>query len=78
MLTGLYHKAILMGMYAFNPVVLTPPENASIAYEFALTLGYEGKPGDDKRLLNFYKSIDFSDVITARAEQFFSKVKSYR
>ena len=63
-----------MGMYVFTPVANVPSENASFADEFGQLIGYTGSRGDYKKLLSFYKNLDFIRVFTARPEQFFSKV----
>ena len=75
--TGLYHKAILMGMYVFTPVVVFSRDQNKLAYEVAQMIGYDGLPGEDKKLLAFYKALDFPQFAMARPEQFFSKVGPY-
>ncbi|XP_065215837.1 esterase E4-like [Planococcus citri] len=69
---GLYHKAILMGCYAFIPVAICLMENASVAYKIAQMLGYDGKPDDNKKLLNFYKSVELSRLFLTRPEYLFN------
>ena len=73
---GLYHKAILMGMYNFSPVVITSHENASIAYDIATAMGYDEVKGENKRLLTFFKNINIPRLILARTEQLLHSVIS--
>ncbi|XP_065202777.1 esterase E4-like [Planococcus citri] len=70
---GLYHKAILMGMYIFNPLLVHSRDVMTPAYEAAKTLGYTGPRGDDKKLLTFYKKLDVLQIIAARLEKYFNE-----
>ncbi|XP_065211405.1 esterase E4-like [Planococcus citri] len=70
---GLYHKAVLMGVYAFCPVTVVPPENASIAHKLAQSIGYDGQPGENKKLLRFYKNLDSFGFLMKRPESFFEE-----
>ena len=63
-----------MGVYIFTPVMCFLPENISAANQLADKLGYDGKPGDDRKILHFYKKIDIDIVVMARMERFFNKV----
>ncbi|XP_065211408.1 esterase FE4-like isoform X2 [Planococcus citri] len=66
---GLYHKAILMGMYNFNPVLVIPSDHVSTAYDLAVLLGYDGQLDNHKQLLNFFKSINYDRVLMIRRDQ---------
>ncbi|XP_065217623.1 esterase E4-like isoform X4 [Planococcus citri] len=72
---GLFHKAVLMGMYVLNPALITLQENASIAFEIAQSLGYEGAAEERKKLLSFFKKIPIEAVIVLRPETLLHKVK---
>lgn len=54
---GLFHKAVVMGYHAFNPVVPYQEENESFALKIAKALGYAGNERDKKKLLSFFKLI---------------------
>ncbi|XP_065202780.1 esterase E4-like isoform X2 [Planococcus citri] len=70
---GLYHKAILMGMYAFNPLLVTIDENATAAYELAKQIGYKGTADDKKKLLSYYKRLSLRNLLLARPHAFFNQ-----
>ncbi|XP_065202781.1 esterase E4-like [Planococcus citri] len=72
---GLYHKAILMGMYVFNPLLVHSRDNITVAYDVAQSMGYIGEKEDSKKLLNFYRNLDYIRLITARSEKQYSKNK---
>ncbi|XP_065211392.1 uncharacterized protein LOC135839328 [Planococcus citri] len=58
-----------MGMYAFCPVLITPRDHVSKAYELAIKLGYDGEPGNHKKLHNFFKNVDYDRVLMIKHEQ---------
>lgn len=72
---GLYHKAILLGMYVFSPVVVFSTDHVPMAHEIAGMMGYDGQPGEDRKLLNFYRTLEFPNLAVTRPEQFFSRVR---
>ncbi|XP_065208415.1 esterase E4-like isoform X2 [Planococcus citri] len=71
---GLFHKAILMGMYAFSPVMITPRDHVSIAYDLAIKLGYDGEPTNHEKLLDFFKNVDYNRVLMIKREQLFGDI----
>ncbi|XP_065218915.1 esterase E4-like [Planococcus citri] len=72
---GLFHKAVLMGMYILNPTLIFPKENASIAFDIAKALDYEGDDVNDrKKLLRFYKTIDIDEIFPLRIESVFDEI----
>ncbi|XP_065218873.1 esterase E4-like isoform X1 [Planococcus citri] len=72
---GLFHKAVLMGMYGLNPTLVTQHEHVTNAFELAKSLGYDGTADDRKRLLAFYKKVDIDDIVILRPEALFSQNK---
>ncbi|XP_065221847.1 esterase FE4-like [Planococcus citri] len=70
---GLYHRAILMGLYVFCPLLNFPMDHVAIAYDVAKMIHYDGKPDDHKKLLTFYKNVEFTRLFVTRPEHFFSK-----
>ncbi|XP_065211401.1 esterase FE4-like [Planococcus citri] len=70
---GLYHKAILMGTYAFSPVVATSSENLPTAYDVAVRTGYDGELENHKKLLHFYKNLAYDQVPIIKHEQLIRK-----
>ncbi|XP_065202761.1 esterase E4-like [Planococcus citri] len=52
---GLFHKAVLMGAYIFNPPVYHTETNEQFAREIAMDLDYDGNLQDNKKLLQFLK-----------------------
>ncbi|XP_065211383.1 esterase FE4-like [Planococcus citri] len=71
MARGLYHKAILMGMYVFSPVIVFFDDHVTTAYELAEMMGYDGLRGENKKLLSFYRTLEFQHFATARPEHFY-------
>ncbi|XP_065202773.1 esterase E4-like [Planococcus citri] len=71
---GLYHKAILMGMYVFSPALILPEENMTTAYRIGCDLGYKGEQNDAKKLLSFYKKVPMFRFIVYKPEHYFNKV----
>ncbi|XP_065219165.1 carboxylesterase 1D-like [Planococcus citri] len=73
---GLFHKAVLMGMYNMSPVIVNPNENIAVALEMAQRLGYKnGTAEDRKKLLLFLKKIPIDAVILLRSETANNKSK---
>ncbi|XP_065202774.1 esterase E4-like [Planococcus citri] len=70
---GLFHKAILAGMYILNPLLIHSQDYILTAYELAKDMGYNGELGENKKLLNFYRKLDFIRFITARSEKYLSQ-----
>ncbi|XP_065202764.1 esterase E4-like isoform X2 [Planococcus citri] len=70
---GLFHKAVLMGMYIFSPVLALREENASVAYEIACQLGYKETFDDKKKLLKFFKTVNMEMLLMLRPEVHFSQ-----
>ncbi|XP_065205757.1 juvenile hormone esterase-like [Planococcus citri] len=66
---GLYHKAILMGMYIFNPTLITCNEHITLAYKIAREQGYEGKIEDRRKLLNFLKQFRLDLYLLSKLHQ---------
>lgn len=56
----MFHKAILMGMYAFADTVVISSGNKNIGFEFARTFGFEGD--DPRKLLEFLRKIPAMDL----------------
>ncbi|XP_065202770.1 esterase E4-like [Planococcus citri] len=75
MAKGLYHKAIMMGMYIFSPVIVYPPDHDSVAYDIARKIGFEGQRDEHKKLLKFYKKVDLPTFILARSEHYFNRTE---
>ncbi|XP_065202785.1 juvenile hormone esterase-like [Planococcus citri] len=74
---GLFHKAVLMGMYVTNPVLIIPQENASIAFELAKSVDYEGTDENErKKLLSYYKQLPVDTIISMRPESVLQKQNS--
>ena len=74
MYAGLFHKAIIMGMYKYWPSGIVPKENSTIAFKLAKNLGYDGT-SDNKKLLSFYKKLNMRTLIFARLDRFMIKVR---
>ncbi|XP_065211404.1 esterase E4-like [Planococcus citri] len=72
---GLYHKAIMMGMHNFNPVLVISSDHVSTAYDLAVLTGYDGEPDNHKKLLNFFKSVDYDRILMIRREQLLRNVE---
>ncbi|XP_065219497.1 esterase E4-like [Planococcus citri] len=72
---GLFHKAVLMGMYNMSPVIINPNENIAVAFELAQRLGYNGTAEDRKQLLLFFKRIPVDAMILQRIENMNNKTK---
>ncbi|XP_065219224.1 esterase E4-like [Planococcus citri] len=72
---GLFHKVILMGMYALNPALITQHENATSAFELANSLGYDGTAEDRKKLLSFLKKISLDAVVLLKPENRIHRTK---
>lgn len=64
-----------MGMYVFSPVLVLLSDNVSLAHELAKMLGYDGLPGEDRKLLTFYRALEFKKLAITRPEQFFNRVR---
>lgn len=62
-ITGLFHKAVLMGAYLQTPVVPHEETNEHHAREVAVSLGYEGDVRDHKKLLSFLKKQPIEPMI---------------
>lgn len=76
MFPGLFHKAVLMGLYISNPTIVLLKDNVTPAFELAKSLGYEGDDANDrKKLLAFYKKIDIDTIITLKPESFLHEVR---
>ncbi|XP_065217360.1 carboxylesterase 5A-like [Planococcus citri] len=71
---GLFHKAVLMGMYNMSPVIINPNENIAVAFEMAQQLGYDGPAEDRKKLLSFFKKIPVDAMILLRIENINTRV----
>ncbi|XP_065222438.1 esterase FE4-like [Planococcus citri] len=67
---GLFHKAIIMGMYKYCPSLVVQPENATLAFKIAQKVGYKG-PFDKKKLLFFYRKVDIQKVLFTRPDRSF-------
>ncbi|XP_065202768.1 esterase E4-like [Planococcus citri] len=70
--TGLYHKAVLMGMYEFSPVLPTRLTHIPLAYKIARRLGYDGKMNDRRGMLSFFKKIKAESLIALRLELYYN------
>lgn len=72
---GLFHKALLMGMYKFCPLHLASEQNASLAFEIATQLGYSNTDQTNrKKLLSFYKKLDLKTVFICKPDTFIRTV----
>lgn len=74
--TGLFHKAVLMGMYSLNPALITQTadQNATSAFEIAKSLGYDGTVENRKKLLAFLKNTPIDTIILLKPESLLHKV----
>ncbi|XP_065222437.1 esterase E4-like [Planococcus citri] len=69
---GLFHKGVIMGMYKYCPSLVVRSENATLAFELAQNLGYNG-PFDKKKLLSFYKKVNIRALLVTRPDRFFHR-----
>lgn len=67
---GLFHKAIIMGMYAFNTVRVTREDNIHMAFKHAVAIGYQGKDAQDKKkLLSFLRKTAVDNLVIFESEK---------
>ncbi|XP_065205733.1 esterase E4-like [Planococcus citri] len=61
---GLFHKAVMMGLYIFNPDdPYGEDTNEQIVHKFASSFGYKGSVDDKKKLLTFLKKLGPLDFV---------------
>lgn len=63
-----------MGMYALSPTLITHRENATIAFEIAKSLGYDGTVENKRKLLTFLKTTFIDAIIVLKLESLFFNV----
>ena len=75
--TGLFHKAVMMGGYFFNPLRLTMQENASFSAEIAQDLGHDvPDKNDKKKLYSIYRKLRAEQFIEYRPDRKINMVKN--
>ncbi|XP_065202766.1 esterase FE4-like [Planococcus citri] len=52
---GLFHKAVMMGMYLFDPSIPFEDSQGSLVKDYVTALGYKGNTDDKKRVLSFLR-----------------------
>ena len=69
-ITGLFHKAVMMGGYFFNPLRLTMKENMTFGAEIAEGLGYSvPDKKDKKKLLSISRKITPEQIVEYRPDR---------
>ncbi|XP_065202784.1 esterase FE4-like [Planococcus citri] len=67
---GLFHKAVMMGGYAFNPLRIFTEENATLSSQIAQDLGYEvTDKRDKKKLLSIYRKLAVETIVQFRPDR---------
>ncbi|XP_065208408.1 esterase E4-like isoform X2 [Planococcus citri] len=67
---GLFHKAVMMSGYFFNPLRLTMAENMTMSAELAENLEYDvPDKSDRKKLLSIYRKIGAEHLIAYRPDR---------
>lgn len=63
-------------MYVMNPTLIVPKENATMAFELAKSVDYEGTDKNDKKkLLAYYKQMPVDTIISLRPDSVHQKVR---